>query len=213
MNWKSMGALLEENRGQTFLDRFARVYSIRRFILNGIRTDPYAVRQNAMAGVVFTAAGEQLLDEFSKAHKELSQEQVRFVVFLVQFHEHLFVDLELTNTENLEAALNEDILAGHMRYPWFFDHILYDKAFRLFKEMPERLSVSETEELLKDTTPGVYQSGRLLVGPFGLLESTEKRKFAPTLNLLLSHCDDQDCNATLSISHNCRNQTLFSRPL
>jgi hypothetical protein len=105
------------------------------------------------------------------------------------------VDVERTNTTNLEGALNHNIQSGDIRYPWFFDHILYDRAFQMFPEVPEKLDVGETEELLTDTPIGVCQLGSLLAGPFGLLESAERRKLTPRLDLPLSHCDDPDCNA------------------
>ncbi len=57
------------------------------------------------------------------------------------------------------------------------------------------LTADETKRLLEGTPPGVFQAANFVVGPFGLLLSLEARYFAPHLDLLLWHCDDQTCGA------------------
>jgi hypothetical protein len=89
--WRSSKTLRKQYKEPAFRERFARLFSIRRLFLAGIRKKDYVIPSKATEGVVFTPTGEGLLHEISAAHTELSMEQVQFVVFLLQFHEDLLV--------------------------------------------------------------------------------------------------------------------------
>lgn len=197
MSWKSKNALRRDYKGKDqSRDKLDELFAIRQFIRFGIRTPSFTVSQDSVDAISLTAKGNEALDHLATIgyDDKLRSSVGKFAVFLVFFHEDLFIDIDNTNSAPLRKLLNESVLSGSLRYPWLFDHILYDRAFDQFVEMPEHISRAETESLLRDTPPGVFQIGNLVIGPLGLAESAQSRVFRPRNDILLSHCADATCN-------------------
>jgi hypothetical protein len=73
--------------------------------------------------------------------------------------------------------------------------MLYERASRLFIDMKDVLTPSETTSLLSDTPQGVFQMRSLVSGPLGLLHSLQKRDYRPRRSAPLWHCADPSCSA------------------
>ena len=162
--------------------------------LYGVRSSNFTVSGEVGDAVKFTAYGAQVLDEV-QANADLNRSEARFVVFLLFYQEELFVDVEASDRDVLLKELAQAIDRRDLTIPWIFDHILYDAAFELLPDRPEKINATQTEELLRKAPPGVSQVGHYVTGPFGLLTSAASRYFPPPLRLLLCHCADAACAA------------------
>lgn len=153
------------------------LFSIRQFIRYGLRTQDFVISQEAIDGISLTPLGQELHNRLLARYGTVPEGLGKFGVFLTFHHQDLFVDVERTQSGPLRELIHTNILGGRLRYPWVFDHMLYDRAFEHFREVPDRISAEDTIFLLRDTPSGVFQLGRLVVGPFGLLESSQSRVF------------------------------------
>jgi hypothetical protein len=178
-----------------FKSAFTRLFALRELYLGGIRRPDFAVSEDVLAGINLTEDGARLLGDVVLKRTQLSEAEGRFLVFLLMFHEGLFVDVGGSDPCPLAAGLHACIKSGSIRYPWLFDHILYDAAFDLFRDRTPKLDVDQTMQLLNGKPPGVFQVSQLVVGPYGLMSSEEGRLLRPRRDLLLWHCADQTCNA------------------
>lgn len=176
-----------------FCNKFVHLFSCKDFFGQGIRKKAYTPDAQLTSAIAFTAEGEKLVDTVQGSHG-VSLDEARFIVFLVFAHDELLVEVEETDTSTVEKVLNAELLSGKIRFPWVFEHELYDRAFQLFPHLAaDDLTASQTEDLLRDTSPGVFQLGTLVVGPFGLLHSLERRWCPPVRQIALSHCSDPTC--------------------
>jgi hypothetical protein len=193
MSYKSKEEL-DKNFGSelSFKDRILKLFSIRELYLHAIRDATFEPTSELLDSIAFTQAGENVI-QMAIDELNATEQIARFSTFLLLYHHELLVDLDKTKIAGLLLSISRDILSGTLRYPWIFDHLLYDRAYETFADKPRELSVSQTNALLKDTPQGVFQVGNFVVGPFGAMQSEEKRWFVPNRTLPLYHCEDQMC--------------------
>lgn len=176
----------------SFKERVLKLYSVRELYRTGLRAKDFKPRSELLAAIEFTECGRQQIDRVVK-HLNCSLEDAKFSVFLLLFHHDLFVDVDNSKVARILECLAEDILQGGIRYPWLFDHILYDRAYENFAQKPTELTREQTDLLMSGSPEGVFQIGNFLVGPFGVLESEETRWFPPQMRIPLYHCADRMC--------------------
>ncbi len=177
-----------------FRERFLRVFAIREFYKHAVRPKSYSPPR-VSEWLRLTDAGESVIQRIQQVDSEILHENAMFCVLLLLHHQELLCDVENSNLEAMISSLSDGVVSGTLRYPWLFDHILYDKAFELFPNKPENLTSGDTGTLLTGTPQGVFQVGELVAGPLGVLKSRASRFFAPLLDLPLWHCDDRMCGA------------------
>jgi hypothetical protein len=197
MSWKSKAALRREYRANDQgRKNLAELFAIRQFLRFGFRAESFRASEEAINAIHLTPQGSEKLERLKALglDENIRSTSGKFGIFLTFFHQDLFVDVDKTDVAPLRELVHRNALSGALRYPWLFDHMLYDRAYDQFAEMPEHISRAETERLLHDTPPGVFQIGTLLVGPLGLVESEQTRLFRPRNDILLSHCSDATCN-------------------
>lgn len=106
------------------------------------------------------------------------------------------IDIENINIEELFKILSSEIIERKLFFPYVFGRELYDAYFENFKDgsNPDEES---TLELLKKSPIGIFQIYKCLVGPFGLLESTEIRNIRPNItnSYPLKHSSDTSDNS------------------
>lgn len=173
-------------------DRAAKLFAVRLLYKRSIRPQSFEPSQEFADAIAFTKQGEDLV---ATAVREFgcSPNSAAFCVFLVFFHHDLLIDIEKTKVAKLLECLSHDILAHSVSFPWLFDHILYDRAFQSLPQRPRELSIKQTQDVLAGSPDGVFQVGQFVVGPFGVMQSDEKRLLLPTLSLPLYHCEDRMC--------------------
>jgi hypothetical protein len=148
----------------------------------------YRVTQNLYDPIVPTPAGERFIDGIRK--KGLAYPEARMLCLLELFHVDLFVDPDQSDLERLIRVVGTQIRDSQIRYPFTYGRLLYDKALdQGYREDRYTLGEAETHELLDGTPQGVFQSGSLVTGPFGILRSESSRYLPPVLSIPY-HCND-----------------------
>src|SRR3990172_4569599 len=111
--------------------------------------------------------------------------------FCLFFHHDLFVDCAKCDLKALGELVNAELLSGSLRLPHQFGRLLYDKFNDSYSgDRTDHLLPNEALDLVHDTAQGVYQVGRFVSGPLGLIEATCARYVPPTRSLMLWHCSD-----------------------
>lgn len=121
--------------------------------------------------------------------------EARLICFLECFHLDLLVDPELTKIDALAEAIGMEIKARNILLPFVHGPDLYMRSADLFPDERSYLGTRDTLRLLEDSPTGVFQMGRWVSGPYGIISSGGQRGFRPTLVLPLQHCHDVSCNA------------------
>lgn len=183
---------------QAWQAKLIELYNLRELYANCIIGAGYRIPDNLNTGIVLTAAGQSLRQELVTKHAVPAKE-AQLICFLELTYRDIFVDINATDIDKVKRALDSQIKKKELRYPFIFGRELYDRAATLHPDLQSVLDVQETVELLEGTSPGVFQMGNLVVGPYGLLESRENRLFEPTTLIPLFHCPDLTCGAV----HRC----------
>ena len=112
------------------------------------------------------------------------------------YYHDLLISVEETDTKQMAALLEQEIFSEKIKFPFRFGRYLYDKYNDNYtEERTDHLLEPDVLKLLNNTPIGVYQLGRTIIGPMGILTSAENRFLPPTLKLFLWHCSDTGCRA------------------
>ncbi|WP_139834512.1 MULTISPECIES: hypothetical protein [unclassified Pseudomonas] len=130
------------------------------------------------------------------AHYGLGEEADFYLALFAKFNHHdVFFSPEHSDVEGISALLENEILSERIRLPYRFGRCLYDRFHDLEQiNRANHLLPHDVDKLLHGTPKGVYQVGSLVVGPLGVLTSTEPRAIHPISTLPLWHCEDTGCN-------------------
>jgi len=141
-----------------------------------------------------TDCGTEILNKYRAINKNTDESELLFAIFTIFYSDELLIDIFKTDASSLQIEIHEEIRRGKFKYPWIYDRELYDKFFANFNSTPNVLTYDETKLLLKNCQEGVFQAGKLTIGPCGILESSTERVLLPTLKVNLYHCPDPSCN-------------------
>lgn len=179
----------DENWQRRLIDLISLVGVLRECII-----DPtYRPTKALVDAIKLTREGNKLKQQL------ITQEGVHaldapVLVFLSLVHVTPLIDVESIDMVAVETALSAEIKDQSLRFPLIFGRDLYDRAADLFKEERDYLKTKDTNLLLEDSEPGVFQAGHYLVGPFGLIRRSYRRGLSPTTAIPLQHCADPGCN-------------------
>jgi len=143
--------------------------------------------------VRLTDLGDQIQQEVMSASRNGKLHETRFAIFLEgACDEGLLVDPS-TDVAGLLSRITDEILAGRILFPYMYGRELHDLASRTY---PERFTLDETEsvELLSRLPCGIFQEGRILVGPHGAHVSDQYRVIASRLTPPGYYCSDETCS-------------------
>jgi hypothetical protein len=207
---KTTEQLLKDYPEKDFVKNFQKIFDIRWFFLKGLRCKDYIPSEAFEDAISLTPYGETFAEFLRTKDRDLNESEISFILFAHLYHEDLIIDIFNTNVEEIEKALDNQIIEGNLIYPWISDTILYDKYYHNFEGELKALSFEESLKLLRDTPNGVYQAGEYLIGPFGLLKSSCKRMFLPTLNIPIRSCSNPVCDSVhkIIISQNEDNRLM-----
>lgn len=182
-----------------FRNHFKTLYSISHFLYNSIISSKYEIDRKVSEYIILTEAGKKLFQTLKKKFNDTENYKILYSIFLKFYGDELLVDVNKSNSVELGKLLNKQIISDTIKFPWIYGRVLYDKYFNEFEGKDEELTNQEALRLLKNTPPGVFQLGTLIVGPFGVLESTIERYLPPIKNVNLWHCSDPSCTAFHSV--------------
>lgn len=222
--------LLKRYADTQWRERFLRIYDLTEMLSESIIRETYTVPDELNNAIVLTEYGSQYFQQLTLKFptkpganaspgskgvngkgkdRHLTPNVARLMCFLTLTHVDVLVDVMATDLEKIEASINSQLLAGKIRFPFVFGRELYDRAAELFPTERASLSVEETDELLKGTSPGVLQAGNYVAGPNGLLTSRANRDISIYRSVPLFHCADPDCDRV----HRTELATDFEAPV
>src|SRR6266540_18777 len=195
MEWMNGLELNEHFRDEQFRQSFTDLYALRTIYAHSILAPTYKPPE-AMAGAVsLTEAGQELESRIHFENPALSAPELKTALFGIFAHRNIFVDVANTDASQLAALEGEEILRGAIKHPFAYGRELYDRFFDRYGSRRSDLQPEETQSFLDGTSQGVFQVGRYITGPHGLIESSAVRRHDPTSSAPLSHCTDPSCQA------------------
>jgi hypothetical protein len=181
-----------------FRKQFFELYNVKQLLGDCVIADDYKVPNDLYQPIVLTDYGQEIYRQLRR--KNVAHAESTLLCFLQFFHVDLLVDVEQTNRDAIVESLNNQILDRRMLFPFRYGRALYDKFADLFSgQWKTYLSLSETQQLLRDTPQGVNQVLDLVTGPYGILRSKSYRYVFPDREVPLTHCQDFTCNRVHSV--------------
>ncbi|WFE29317.1 hypothetical protein O7623_09045 [Solwaraspora sp. WMMD791] len=194
MEPKSRDELFELYGNDSTTSTLREFLDIRHLLGTCIIDSQYRVDREMHESLTLTPLGERMREAFTK--KGIKYPEARFICFLEVFQKDLLIDLNESSYDKLASVVSEEIRSRKILFPYTYGRLLYDKL----NAMPLRagrsvLTASETQEVLAGTPQGVFQMGRYVTGPYGLLLSNHRRMISPR-DSVPYHCADIRCTET-----------------
>jgi hypothetical protein len=169
------------------------LYSLVQFLAHAVVAPTFVPPDEVGEAICLTARGTQLLERMAAVAQGLPEAALRLGLFVTFGLDELLVDVSETQIAPLRRMIDNAIVGGLFRYPWRFGRGLEDAFLSESNSWVTSLPYEQAVTLLEATGKGVFQLGRSIVGPFGLLESSERRilrpaRYGPTLA-----CSDPAC--------------------
>lgn len=194
MTWKNQLQLEEEYTDPEFRKVFAELFTLNLFLKQCLVSTGYKPPDEFGDAISLTSTGKEWAHRIQVAVSDISLPEINLALFIKFFHHELFIDVTATDFKTIRKVLNAEIIGKRIRYPWVYDRVLYDRFFDMFPTRTEELSYEETARLLENTPPGVFQIRDVIVGPFGVLNSSCDRFLPPARTAPLWHCSDPSCD-------------------
>jgi hypothetical protein len=195
MSWKSHSEIEALLDNFLCVERLELAYSLHRYAVHAIFPSGYSASPLWQQLVIPSKAGQAYLELLPKDRRNLSLGDLHMALFGQLYYHDLLIDLEESDLEGISELLNQELLQTKLRWPYRFGRLLYDK-FNDMVQNDRTIKYLEPEKvaiLLEKTPQGVYQVGKLLSGPLGLLTSREARYTPPLMTAPLWHCSDTGC--------------------
>lgn len=159
----------------------------------------YKPSDDLNAAIALTPAGEKLMLHLQR-REAVPVKEARLLCLLITAHTEPLVDVERIDVDRLAGAIAQEVAAGALRYPYIYGRGLYDRFATQHQEERRYLNLDETLRLLDDQPIGIYQERQWLLGPYGLLRSSEYRHLPVGRWLPLRHCADPTCDIVHEVS-------------
>ncbi|WP_391121102.1 hypothetical protein [Psychrobacillus sp. L3] len=168
---------------------------LRHFFKNSFISSEYNAPFEFGESIILTSTGEKLVSALSILRGEnYTESETKLSILDIFYSDEILVDIQKTDLLRFKNTFSNEIIKGNIKFPWIYERILYDRFFENFKIRPMELDNINTNSLLKDTPIGVFQLGRNVIGPLGLLESEESRWLPVRQSAPLWHCNNLSCN-------------------
>jgi hypothetical protein len=189
-------------------ERFELIASCIEFFENCILRPDYRIPDDLNNGVVLTSFGASISQALI-TREHVPPKEAKVICFLTLGHVELLVDIEKSNVDLIQQSLHRQVLDGDLLFPLVFGRDLYDRAAELFEDERAYLNFEDTIRLIENFPVGVFQVGTMLIGPYGLVRSPQRRWLPPTRLVPLFHCSELTCNMV----HRCRLSSNRSVPI
>lgn len=195
MSWKSQSEIEALLENFPCLERLESAFNLHQYAVHAIFPSGYSASPLWQQLVTLSEAGRVYLEFLPKDRRNLPLGDIHMALFGQFYYHDLLIDLEKSDLEGIHDLLSQELLHTKLRWPYRFGRLLYDK----FNDMVQHdrairyLEPEQVATLLDETPQGVYQVGKLLSGPLGLLASQEARYTPPLMAAPLWHCSDTGC--------------------
>jgi len=148
-----------------------------------------------------TALGSRLLSSPGLSSSGIPKAEQHMALFIAACWSELLYDPFASDVAAIEQVLNDHMLKGTLRWPYRWGRTLYDKFNDTAKDVTIRvLPPQEAWQLLDGLPQGIYQYGRHISGPLGVIVGEELRHLPCSLKIPLWHCSDTGCGAVHEVS-------------
>jgi hypothetical protein len=197
MDWKDSKQVEQYVRNRfdaSALDKVTSLFALNRLLISSVPKASHEAHAEFGSAVVLSEYGKEVIAKIGNARSEYSLGEIGAAALSVFFHRDLLVDIEKSDIELLVSRIDTDLREGSLRLPNRFGRNLYDR----FNDLPgnarvDHLEPSLVDALIENAEQGVYQVGKYVFGPLGILESKDQRYLPPTRLVPLWHCDDPGC--------------------
>lgn len=192
------GATLSDRyRGPEMRRRIVDILDLRTFLQECVIRSDYRPSDKLNSSLVLTDYGNWLMRASTNHSKppqnKISVKVAKLTCLLELYHRDFLLDVSAVDIDALSSAISAEMLAGDILLPFVHGPGLYERAAELFPDRQGWLSTSDTLRLLEGQPVGVFQCGRWLSGPYGLVKSRDARDIQPSLRIPLQHCHDVSC--------------------
>lgn len=179
----------------TEADSFLLQFAIRTFLLKAIYAEGYVADKSLSKMIGLTKNCHEYLEEHRTALNAQSDNDLIVGAFIASCSGEYWVDHSKTDYKGILAILSSEIASGQIKFPWIYGRDLLDKFENQPFKNKDELNAVETRALLDDAPQGVFQVGKYLCGPFGILASDMPRAqgLFPTLEIPIKYCTDPAC--------------------
>lgn len=187
--------------------RFVELSDLVGFLDDCVISDQYKPSDALNAAAHLSELGNKMVRELTR--QSVPTKEARLMCLVQTAHRDPLVDVVGMDLDALRDAIGAELLSGALRFPFVYGRALYDRAADLYPDMRHSLTGDETLALLDGTPVGVFQHGRFLSGPYGLLQSVQTRQLRATRSVPLFSCSDLSCDAV----HACVLGTGWDAPV
>ncbi|WP_157365873.1 hypothetical protein [Arthrobacter sp. Leaf234] len=184
--------LAERYADQTWRDRYLDLSDLVSLLRDCIIESNYKVSDELNGAITLSTSGRRIRDQLV-TKEQVNPKEANVLTLLGLVHIDPLIDVMSLDFEKLELAISNEIKSKALSYPLIYGRSLYDRAAELFTEERDYLRHDDTLKLLKDMPQGVFQAGKYLIGPFGLLKCDHLRLRYATTTVPLQHCSDHSC--------------------
>ncbi|TFB37235.1 hypothetical protein [Pseudomonas sp. F01002] len=193
--WKSNVDIAVELETVEGVDSLEKAFSLSVLWKNAVYPEGYTADKSWPVLLKLCEKGELFASSVRETYIDGEEADFYLALFSKFNHHDVFFSHEHSDIEGVAALLEREILSGRIRLPYRFGRCLYDRFHDLAQiNRPNHLLPHDVDKLLEGTPKGVYQVGNTVIGPFGIITSTEPRAIYPNLKLPLWHCEDTGCN-------------------
>jgi hypothetical protein len=194
MNWRSLAELGPAVERLPEQENLTKLYAASRIMRSALRSEGYSAAVPWQDIVKLTPKGQAV---FEQAKAEGHQTAPLSLAILAQFaYTDLLVDHTKTDVTAAIELVDAEIRQLKIRLPYRYGRLLYDRFNDgIGADRTDHLDAARVNVLLAETPQGVFQLGKLLTGPLGLLEAGQLRNLPPIRRLPLWHCSDTGCAA------------------
>lgn len=194
--WRSSLELDVELKGIPDVAKLGALFSLSLFWRNCIYSADYRAAEEWASILSLTPHGELALQTLGKDLEGVKRSDIHLGLFSRFYHHDVFIDHSKTDASRIREILERELAQERIKLPHRYGRLLYDRFSETYTETrTDHLMGHEVEKLLQGTPTGVYQAGKFVSGPLGIIESQETRFVPPTLELPLWHCSDTGCSA------------------
>lgn len=200
MTWKSAAVLAAEHPSAIYRRQLADLFALSQLVTTCFLPNGYAAPEQAADLISLTALGHRLSTAAQELIPKAREADLKLALFGVFAFTETLIDLEKTEVDGLLALVSDEVRSQRIKYPFTFQRELYERLFKLTGgRQTWAIGPEDTERLLSDASQGVFQMGRFITGPYGILASSSPRFLPPSMRPPLSHCPDPGCQSVHSV--------------
>lgn len=176
-------------------DRLGNLFALGAIFGVAIKSADYRLSETFKSALHLSNYGSDVYQMLTTSSKNADEGLLKAVLLCENYWTDMFYDHQKTDISLLGTEISQGLINGSLRLPFTHAGVLYRRANEIFPENKRTLDPAETSLLLKGTPQGVFQMRSYVSGPFGLLESRQKRNHQPIRGVPLFHCADPSCPA------------------